>query len=455
MPDTLESPPPAAPAAAPAPKTTAQVAADAARTTVNVGAIAPAAEAPPPAKPGSAMARMREELEKRATVADPSSPTTRPAPRNRPGIAKADDPPKPAASTADDPAATKTGDAPPADGAQPKPTDGQPPAATTQQPATDPKTGKVNPWRLVDDWKGRATKAETRITELEKTGFTPEAKTQLEQRVQQAEKRAADLEREIVFYDYSKSQEFSEKYDVPYQQSWTRAMSDLKELTVEDGNGGQRPFTANDLLALVNLPITKARELAEQNFGSFANDIMQHRKEIRQLLETRNEALDRAKKTGIDELKKRTETQQREKQEVTKFIGETWQTVNKEVLDDAALGSFFKPVEGDDQGNAMLEKGFKLVDEAFAANPEDPKLTPDQRKDIIKKHAAIRNRAAAFGRMRHQIKAKDSRIAELEKKLAEYEKSEPTTQGSEEVPNTQATGSAWDSVRADLRKRAR
>lgn len=451
--DTLTAPPPAQTAAPPA-KTSAQVAAAAAKTQINVST--PTGDTPP-SKPGSAMDRMRQELQKKAITPDPSSPNTRPADPKRPGIAHKKE---------DDEAAKLT--TPPEEGT-PEGEEGDPTKTVEGDPEktpakTDPKKPdgkpadktKVNPWKLYDEAKGRAAKAEARIAELEKGGATPEAIKPYEERATKAEARAKELEQEIIFYDYSKSDEFKQQYEVPYEKAWTRAMGDLKELTVEDGKGSSRFFNANDLLELVNLPLQKARELAESLFGDFANDVMGHRKEIRGLLEARSSKLEEAKRDGSKMLRERMETQTRAKGEIQKAIQETWDGEKEAVKQDKEIGHLFTPAEGDDEGNAAIERGYKLVDEAWSANPEDPKLTAEQRKDIVKKHAAIRNRAAAFGRMRIELKRQLAKVAELEKQLAEYADSDPPMKGSEEAPAAIAEGgSAMDRMRAKLRERAR
>ena len=307
----------------------------------------------------------------------------------------------------------------------------------------------------MDDYKAKVAKAEARVAELEKSGASPETIKKFEERATKAEQRAKELENEIIFYDYSKSDDFKLKHEKPYEEAWTRAMSELRELTVEDSSGNQRPFNANDMLQLVNLPLPKARELASEMFGDFANDIMNHRKEIRNLLESRNNALEQARKNGSEELRKRMEQKQAATTETRKLLAETWKAFNEEAQADPKIGQYFKPVDGDDAGNAALEKGFKLVDEAWQADPEAEGLTPEQRKEIVRKHTAVRNRAAAFGRMRLREQIKDARIAELEAKLKGYEDSEPGTQGREESPTQAAPqGDKWDGFRQRLLKKA-
>ena len=111
-------------------------------------------------------------------------------------------------------------------------------------------------------------------------------------------------------------------------------------------------------------------------------------------------------------------------------------------------------MEGDEEANTRLKKGFEIADRAFSVNPLDPKLTPEQRQEVVRLHSAVRNRAAAFGKLVYQNEKLAAKAAELEAELAKYKNAQP---GAGEPHGQQAaTGphSAKESVMADLRKLA-
>lgn len=431
----------------------AQVAARAAQTEIRVSSMPAPATATPGAKPAQpvgakpsaaaptktpAMDRMRSELAKKGKDAngavDPNAA--------RPAV----EPPKPAETEAPDP------NAKPAEAAL------DPNAA---KPAIDPKTGKpvegkVSPWRLVDDYKTKLATAQARVQELEKSVPNPEQTKAVQERITKAEARVKELETELSYHDFATSQEFKDKFEKPYEKAWASAMSELRELTIDDGNGNARPISAQDMLSLVNMPLQKARETAIQVFGDFADDVMDQRKEIRRLFEAKNEALANGRKNGEKTLSDRAAQSQQQQAEVRTFISQEWNAANELATKDPRTAPYITPVEGDDDWNGRLQKGFALVDRAFAENPADPSLTPEQRRAIIKRHAAVRNRAAAFGGMKARLVAREARIAELEGKLKEYEVSEPGTVGRETAPASQAVqGSAMERMRAELRNRAK
>ena len=212
-------------------------------------------------------------------------------------------------------------------------------------------------------------------------------------------------------------------------------MAELGELTVETADGGTRPLAANDILDLVNAPLGKAHEMAVERFGDLAPEVMAHRKEIRKLFDEQSSALDEARKSGADREKSVNEQNQRQYAETSSQIKETWAKANEEVTVDPKYGTYFTPVEGDQEGNLRLAKGFELADRAFSENPLAPGLTSEQRQAIVRRHAAVRNRAAAFGRLAYQNARAKSRIADLEKQLKEYKGSEPPAGGSLPVKN--------------------
>lgn len=329
--------------------------------------------------------------------------------------------PAPAAAAAPDPKAAVT---PAADA----PKDDEPPKDLAPEK-------KTSPWKLVKEKEARIKELELRAAELDKQKVTPERQKQIDA----LEARAKVLEDEIRFVDYTKSNEYAEQYEKPYKAAWERALTDLNELTIPGDNGQERPINVQDILEIVNLPLQQARAAAEEKFGPFANDVMQHRKEIKQLAEKQNNALEDARTKGAerDELRRQQFEQQRTK--VTTEIQDTWTKANDKVMAHEKYGTFFKPVEGDQEGNQRLSKGFELADRAFSENPMAPGLSTEQRTSIIERHAAVRNRCAAFGRLVYQNNQSQARIKELETQLGTYKQADPAAAGSA-APAAQPAG---------------
>jgi hypothetical protein len=332
------------------------------------------------------------------------------------------------------------------------PTDATPaadPAAAAAEPAkpgevstaVDKDTKKPSPWKLVEEYKGKATKAEQELAALKQNQLPENDRKSLEERVSRAEARAKQLEEHMTFVDYAQTEDFKMKYVEPYDKAWKSAMSELKGIKVMDAQGGERDVHPEDLLTIVNAPLAKARQLADENFGSFANDVMAHRNEIRGLFDKQSAALEEAKKNGLTKRQQDTEAQQAAMGKLSETISTTWKAENEAVLKDEKYGSLFKPREGDEHWNQRLAKGYELVDKAFSQNPADPKLTPEERASVIRRHAAVRNRAAAWGALRGEVESLSSQLKAVTEELSQYKESEPPN-GAGRTPNASTAGGA-------------
>jgi len=350
-------------------------------------------------------------------------------------------------------------------GADPEPAAAEPapePAKTkgakeAADPAKAESGGKKqpSPWRLVDDYKAKVQTLEKELADAKKSSL-PEAEVQeVRSRLERAEARAKELEEHIRYVDYSKSQDFQDKYMKPYEKAWERAMSELKELTLGEP-GNERAFSPEDMLTLVNMPLGQAREAAKSMFGDFADDVMAQRKEIRRLADEQNMALEEARKNGAEREKQLRDNFTKQQSEMVSFVSDEWKKANEEAINHEKVGQFFKPIDGDEEGNKLLERGYQMVDKALAANPLDPRLNPEQRRSIIRAHSAMRNRAAAFGRLVQQVQKLRAREAELVKELEQFKSTEPTnTQASMPSSTGSMPPNAKDQVFGALRKLAR
>lgn len=386
--------------------------------------------------PTPAMDRLKKELRKKAGIVEAEPP-----------------PPKP---TSQEPPSSETESPEPESNASAAEPSAQPsvPAAT---PAPAKPTGKVSPWKLVDEYKGKAAKLEAELLEVKKQIVPEQDRKSLDERMTSIQKRNEELENEIRFTNYQKSKEFNDKYQMPYEAAWGRAIKELGEILVTDPSTGQQRVAApQDLQLLVNMPLGQAREVANSMFGDFSDDVMAHRKEIRGLFEAQHAALEDARKNGAERDKNRMADMERQMGALRADIKKSWDTINTEVLNDPSYGPLFKPRDGQDGWNTALQKGYELVDQGFMRRPDDPGLSPEERQTIIKIHAAIRNKAAGWNALRWENQQLVSQLEALKKKLAGYAESAPAAGENEPPPAGQSNGGrAMDRVIADLRKLAK
>lgn len=342
--------------------------------TVNEPAAAPAAapveKAPSIDRPvGKARERMFSEMEKKARISPPAS----------------EEPAKPAPAS----------EAKPAD----QPEEEAPPEET---PVAPEKGKRESPWKLVDQYKEKAKSLEKEIADL-RSKIAPEKDFQvLQEKVTKLESDLAERENFIRMHRYERSQEFQDKYQKPYEQAWQRAAKKMAEISVVDqGTGQERPATVNDMELIVNAPLGRARKMATELFGDFANDAMVLREKIIEMHEAQAEAIKTAQAEGAAREKTEAENATRMQAERVKKLNEAWAQANKEVIEHEKFGQYFKPREGDEEWNKRLAKGTELVDKAFASiRPfiADPAALPE----VVKLHAVLRHRAIAFGPLRHE-----------------------------------------------------
>jgi hypothetical protein len=202
-----------------------------------------------------------------------------------------------------------------------------------------------------------------------------------------------------------------------------------------------------------------AAQMIEEMFGTGvkASTVTQLREKVLEMSRAASTHLKEQTEAGASKIKEQQEMMSKTMSQVKEHITKTWDAANKALLEDPKLGTMFKPREGDPEWNQRLAKGFELTDRAFSENASDPKLNPEQRAAIVKRHAAVRNRAAAFGALRFEVSRLQAKLESYEKELGNYRQSEPGAgdgkgRVGEAIP---AAGSAWERMEARLRQAAK
>lgn len=318
-----------------------------------------------------------------------------------------------------------------------------PKPSETPKPAEAPKAGEApaKPKRPSDYLRDELTKvkaerdsvrAELDAVKKSKTVEDPEKKT-ISEELQKERQRREQLEEKLRFTDYSQSDEFQEKYYKPYVEAYQKGRSKTMSFNVTDADGNTRKATADDFDAIMALGDSEAAEKAVELFGErAANLVLWHRERVLEANESQMRALDEFRKTGSERQKKVNEAkleQGKKASQMFSYFNKRWTEQHPE---------WFKPVEGDAKGNELLEKGLAEADLAFNIPPDMPL------EKQVALHSKIRNQAAAFGRLVHQLEQRDARIAELEKELEDYHNSLPGE--GEGAPSGGATTPAADTL---------
>jgi hypothetical protein len=377
-------------------------------------------------------------------------------------------PPPAAPKPAPKPPAKPQAKAPPAKPATPpaKPAEQVTPEADTEQhaegeadvkvPEGEGKPGEVkapgrdNPWKLVEKFKTENRMLKRERDELRANRENGELPKQHQERVSAIEKRNQELEEEIRFVNYKKSKDYVENYQKPYEEAWANALSEIRELSIANEDGSSRVATAQDMLALAQMPLGQARATAKQWFGDAADDIMSHRRTIRELSDKQDKALETARKTGSEREAKMVEEQRARAKARAEETGKIWNDVNSQFVEKY---DFLRPVEGETERNQLLEKATKFIDDTFSLNVNQAR-TEEERAQIVKQHAALRSRAIGFSVLKHENKALKAKVEELSKALSEFQGSEPTGGEPRDATHGEFQADTLDAAVANLAKLA-
>jgi len=256
-------------------------------------------------------------------------------------------------------------------------------------------------------------------------------KKELLTKSEQLAKKAADLEEKLKFTDYEQSDEYKDKYFKPYADAFhagrlkTASFSTQQKIDPETGSviEASRRATADDFDRIMSMDDDKAADYAVELFGqSKASLILWHRENILQKNSERANALDEFRKTAGERSK--TEFEARSKR--SKSLEEAFNKMNNEAK--TKHPQLFSEVDGDEEGNALLKKGYDRYTAMFNggrtmdADGQEIKLTDEQ---VVQLHSEALNKAAAFNRLAKNHKKASERIKELETELEQFKASEP------------------------------
>lgn len=288
---------------------------------------------------------------------------------------------------------------------------------------------KVSPWKIVDHYKGHMARLQKEIAEIKANpGSHPEFKS-ITEKAAALEARNSELEEEMRYVNYQKHPEFIEKYQKPYEEAWGKAMTGLKGLQLsitnqETGEAVGRDITPQDIATFAGLDPAAARHQIKQLLPDpvDAAEVRGYVDRIRDLAHSQQKALTDQRKVSGDRERQRAEQSQLVSQQLTQEIAQTYQQT---VAEATQKYDFLRPVEGDEKYNSALESAAKFVDESLRLNPANPKLTKEQRQEIVKKHVALRNRAIAYSTLKYKNAQMQSQLAQLQEQLKGFQSSEP------------------------------
>lgn len=339
------------------------------------------------------------------------------------------------------PEAPKTPETPPAETPQTPPADKKPEVAPEVKPApaakkefTDPEIEaerKSNPnhkaWKILDSIKAKySTETAALKAEVERIKAKPVEGVADAAKIKAYEDRIAELAEEgktwrqrVEEADYTRSEDYSNKFVKPFNNEKRRALDVVKSLTVtydKDGEPQTRQATESDFNQALNISDPAAQDaFIQKTFGHSAWRVVNHINELTRIREAANQAVtDHAAQYEKNKL----ERELRAKQEDEEF-GRDFQSESERLKSDPDWGKYLSERQDDPEGSTILKTELAAYDELKETYGKLPL------KERAAKAALIRARFAETPGLRREVKQLTGKVASLEAELAKFRGADP------------------------------
>jgi len=310
------------------------------------------------------------------------------------------------------------------------------------------KEKKVGPWQLLDKQKSLTKQYEKENIKLKSELARMGDREQILKEKEDLEKRFKAADEELRFTNYSKSEEFQEKYEKPFHEAWQTAVAELGQVPLFLDDGTTRNFTSQDLLQMANMDPGQLTTTLKKLAPDFSDDIKAHIREVRKLSAAQTKALSDARKKGTEFFENKSKGFETAKTETAKI----W----NEELEKTKTRELLQQKEGDDEWNSAIQNSTTLIESAFKGNALDPRLTPEQRQQLLKDKVKMRTRALEAPLLKLENTRLKGQLGKVQKELDEIKNSGPSGGGGSKSENGQgASIHPMDRSKAAIRKAAR
>lgn len=290
---------------------------------------------------------------------------------------------------------------------------------TTRTPKELREWGKSQA-KLAKDKEKEITRLNERLKALESSPReTGREETAVKERLATLEKQLEERDNEVKLFRYERSQEFDDKFQKPYVQGLKAAYALVTGLTVKekgatpDDPPTERQAAQKDFDAVLSLSEGPAWRKAKELFGEDAQIVYTHYQKLFGIKQDADNAISTHRQKAAEQEKTDIATRARE----TEGISKMWREANDGLQNK--YPKWFKPVEGDEEGNKLLENGYQMADSFFTQRAS---MTPQQRVIL---DAQVRNRTAAFPRLVFQLKQARTELEAAKKELQGFKESTP------------------------------
>ena len=327
------------------------------------------------------------------------------------------------------------------------------PGGATAEPAKERKPGSLAEFRDNYERTKKELETERKLKEELRTALTEgtkkevaEARAALEKERDEIKAKYEEMETKVRHLDYTRSNDYVDRYQKPIATAWQKATKAMGELKVNNEDGSKRDATAADLTKVLQITNgSDAREAAKAMFGEDAGDVMALRRGILDLYEQADQATKDWKTKG-------NEAQERQQREEMENSGKL------EAEFDGHIGKMRKDMPDiydfdpkDAESKKYVDETEKFIGIAFKGKGLPEGLSkPEQNRRIAINQAEIAARARAWAPQVLRAKRAEAQVEELKAKIAQFEGSEPEPGGKAVAASAGAKkpdfGSAIDSL---------
>lgn len=262
------------------------------------------------------------------------------------------------------------------------------------------------------------SKLNDKIAELEKRRYlTPEQ----EQRQAAMEKRAKELEGELIARDYRKSPEFQREYQEKWQSAYEDAVADVGQLKIVDQEGAEPRMATRADFEKIRLAggRVQQRTLARAMFPEDNDLVLNHINTLASI-----------EKSAQDAIARKQASFETEQQQESQAYQSKYQEVDANLV--AKYPNFFGEDPAMPEATTEMQKGLDYVDKAMEQSVNAPVA---ERAALA---ATLRRWAGSFPRMVYVLNKKDAQIAELTERLAKFEATDPGSGGDAPSPTPES-----------------
>lgn len=283
-----------------------------------------------------------------------------------------------------------------------------------------------------------ASKLAAREEEIEKT-YKPQV-----QRLSDLEKHNAKLEEQLRIKDFTSSPDWHKAYVKPIADARAEADAYMSELVVPTGEGKERQATRQDFEAVLGASnLNSAVKVAKALFGDdFAQTVINLRTKILGLERIRRAAYDSAALESEAAIKRHAEEQAQFLEKTRALYGQELARIETEEKE------WLTAPDTDQELKDAMASGTRDADRIVQG---DPKMTREEQVKIL---ARVRSDTIQARAAKILLKRANAKVADLEKQLAGYHKSEPdlkgrtTTAAAAQEPEKITSAQARDHIRS-------